>query len=80
MSEPKKAAKERKDNTGALFRNDPAWIEAGGEKQRPAYSGVVRIEGRAYRLSGWVKAHDDVVGGTYISLVAKPDEGAEVPF
>lgn len=64
-----------KDNSGALFRNDPAWIEAGGEKSRPAYSGVVRIGGVSYRLSGWVKAHDDVVGGTYISIVVKPAEG-----
>jgi hypothetical protein len=67
-----KAPKERKDNAGALFRADKK-----GVAKRPDYSGRVKIAGVEYWLSGWVKQHDGVAGGSYISLAFRPiEEGA----
>lgn len=65
-------ANERKDNSGALFRADKK-----GVAKRPDYSGRVKIAGVEYWLSGWVKAHDGVAGGSYISLAFRPIEAAD---
>ena len=72
--------KERKDNTGALFRAEKDWT---AEKSgRPSYTGRVKIGGASYFVSGWPKEHADVVGGSYISLAFKlvEDVAEGTPF
>jgi hypothetical protein len=64
---------ERKDNSGALFRADKK-----GVAKRPDYSGRVKIAGIEFWLSGWIKQHDGVAGGSYISLAFTPIETADV--
>ena len=71
-------ANERKDNAGALFRADKKGIA-----KRPDYSGRVKIGGAEFWLSGWIKQHDGVAGGSYISLAFKSIEqegGGNEPF
>jgi len=63
---------ERKDNSGALFRADKK-----GVAKRPDYSGRVKIANIEFWLSGWIKQHDGVAGGSYISLVFKPIEASD---
>ena len=68
-------------NTGILFLNDQ-----GDNPKRPAYTGNINIEGKEYKLAGWVREGKK---GKFISLkiddkaAAKPaatEETDEIPF
>lgn len=60
---------EHRDGSGALFPNDKQ-----GNDRRPDWRGDVMIEGKKWRLSGWVK---DGRNGEFISLKSEPDEARE---
>ena len=53
-------AYENKPNSGALFKNDK-----GDNTARPDYRGDALIDGKSYRVSGWIK---DGAKGKWMSL------------
>jgi len=61
-------AYEQRDNSGAMFRNDK-----GDNAARPDYKGKLRVEGKDYRISGWVKTAQSS-GEKFMSLAVDPDE------
>ncbi len=63
---------EVRDNSGTLGRNEDK-SKPDGNPAWPDYKGSVRIEGRDYWLSGWIK---DGRNGKFLSLAVKPKETA----
>ena len=61
---------QQRDMTGALFRNE----KKGSNERAPGYSGTALIDGREYRIAGWVKEGRN--GGRFFSLAftAKDDQ------
>ena len=62
---------ERKDNSGALFKNDRKETD-----NHPDYNGNVTIGGEDYWISGWIKK--SAAGKTYMSLSFKPKNAAKL--
>ena len=60
-------AYEPKDNSGALFKNDRREKET-----HPHYKGDIRIDGRDYWLSAWLK--ESKTGTKFMSLSVTPKE------
>jgi hypothetical protein len=58
-----------KDNSGTLGKNRQKDPNNPAHKKWPEYSGSIRIEGKDYWLSGWVREKD---GSKFFSLSAKP--------
>jgi uncharacterized protein (DUF736 family) len=56
---------EKKDGDGALFKNEDKRSE-----KHPDYKGNIRIGGRDYWLSAWLKSSK--AGAKYLSLAAQP--------
>lgn len=65
-------AYEIKENTGSLFRNDTKEGET-----HPDYKGSVKIDGKEYYLSAWVKATKE--GKKYFSLSFKEKQAKVIP-
>ena len=61
---------EKKDGTGALFKNDK-----GDNDKRPDYRGDINIDGTSYWIAAWLK---DGAKGKYMSLAVTPKEGTVV--
>ena len=61
--------------SGALSRNKDK-NETGASESWPDYKGSVRIEGRDFWLSGWIK---DGPHGKFLSLAVKPKEERAEP-
>ena len=61
---------EQKDGQGSLFRNENKETE-----QHPDYRGSIKIDGREYWLSSWLKQAKN--GKKYMSLSAQPKEAAK---
>lgn len=59
-------AYEQKEGQGSLFRNDKQ-----GNERRPDYRGTIKINGKVYRLSAWVK---DGQKGKWLSLSAEEEQ------
>lgn len=57
---------ELKDGQGNLFKNDK-----GDNAKRPDYRGELRIGGKTYRLSAWIKEGNK---GKFMSLSAQTDD------
>ncbi len=60
---------EQKDNSGALFNNDRK-----EQPKHPDRQGTAMIEGKQYRVSGWIKEGNK---GKWLSLAFKPKDGAQ---
>jgi len=58
---------------GAMFRNDK-----GDNPNRPDYRGRCQIDGKPFRISGWVR-QARTTGQNYLSLAFTADEAAPVP-
>jgi uncharacterized protein (DUF736 family) len=58
-------------NTGALFRNDK-----GENPKRPDYRGKIDVEGRSFKVSGWIR--ESKAGQKYMRLALEP-EVAQAP-
>lgn len=56
--------KEQRDMSGLMFKAKPS-----DNPNRPGYEGSVRIDGKDYWISGWVK---DGAKGKFFSLSFKP--------
>ncbi len=54
-------AREERDNSGVLFRTDKE-----GNDRRPDYTGKGVVNGRAVRISAWIKNARN--GGKFLSL------------
>ena len=54
---------EKREGSGALFKNDKEGVEA-----RPDYRGDILVDGVEYWLSGWIKEGKN---GKFMSLQAK---------
>jgi len=52
---------EKRDNNGALFKNDK-----GGNDKRPDYRGPATIAGKDYEIAAWLKKSSK--GQSYMSL------------
>ena len=62
-------------NRGVLFRSR----EAPKTDKHPSHSGTINIEGREYRLSGWMK-QSTKTGDKFLSLAVSPkDAPREAP-
>ena len=61
-------AQKQKELQGILFKNDK-----GDNQARPDYRGAATIDGREYRLSGWVKKGQQQ---TFLSVSFTPEEPA----
>ena len=59
-------------NRGALFKVDNKESD-----RHPDYTGTVNIEGRDFRLSGWIKEKKE--GGKFLSAVRATAEATAVP-
>lgn len=57
---------EKKDNSGALFKNDRKEKDT-----HPDYTGTVLIDGRDYWISAWIKKGQK---GSFMSLSFKPQQ------
>lgn len=57
---------ELKDGQGNLFKNDK-----GDNAKRPDYRGELRVGGKTYRLSAWLK---DGAKGKFMSISAQTDD------
>lgn len=65
---------ELKDGQGSLFKNNKT------KETQPDYTGEVKIEGKVYRLSAWIKEGKN---GKFMSLSCqenKKDLNDSVPF
>lgn len=60
-------AYEKKDGSGALFKND----KTGGNPNWPDYKGDIMIDGVEYWLSAWLKEGKK---GKFMSLAANPKD------
>lgn len=58
---------EPKEGAGNLFRNDKRETDA-----QPQYRGEIKIEGKVYRLSAWVR--ETKTGDKYFGIAATPKE------
>jgi len=61
-------AYEKKDNSGALFKNDKKEKDT-----HPDYRGDIKIDGVEYWLSAWIKPMKN--GGKFMSLSAQVKDG-----
>ena len=59
-------AYELRDESGSLFRNDRKESE-----QQPDYRGDAKIDGKAYRISAWLKEGQS---GKFFSMAFTPKE------
>lgn len=59
---------ERKDNSGALFKNKKKQ-----EEKQPDYTGQAIIAGREYWLSAWIKRSKETKE-TYMSVAVEPKQ------
>ena len=65
---------EKKDNSGALFKNDK-----GDNEKRPDYTGPAVVGGVEYRVSAWL--NESKKGTKYFGLAFDiPKEKGEIPF
>lgn len=64
-------AYELRPNSGNLFRNDK-----GDNPARPDYCGEINVEGRVWKVSGWLK---DGRKGKYLSLAIGDKPGDNDP-
>jgi hypothetical protein len=62
---------ELKDGQGSLFKN-----ERKEKDTHPTHKGEIKIDGKVYWLSAWVKEGKK---GRFFSLSAKPKEGRQEP-
>lgn len=68
-------AYEKRDNSGALFKNDRKESD-----KHPDYKGDLSIDGRDYWVSAWIKK--SAKGMSFMSLATTPKEnngGAQAP-
>jgi hypothetical protein len=63
---------ETKPNTGSLFKNEDRRND-----KSPEYSGTVDIDGKEYRIAGWVKTAKS--GKKFFSLAVSPKDAARKP-
>jgi hypothetical protein len=66
---------EQRDMSGTLNRNADK-TEPGGNPAWPDYKGSLRVDGRDYWLSGWIK---DGPHGKFLSLAVKPKDAPAAP-